>query len=573
MTTSGKKKKVLFQTDFSLAKTGFGRNAKAVLSYLYKTNKYDIVHYCAGMRENNPSLSRTPWKSIGAIPTDPFVVEKIEQDEEAMKLAVYGNYRLDEVINSEKPDIYIAAQDIWGIDFAVKKPWFNKISSVFWTTLDSLPILPSAVQLGDQVENYWVWSSFATNALHEHGHNHVRTVHGPIESQYFYRFSDEKRELRRKSLNIPQDSFIIGFVFRNQLRKSVPNLLQGYKLWKEKQKPVRPTFLYLHTDFGEGWNILERADEFGVSHKEIICTYVCDSCKNYDVGQFRGLGVECPFCGEKKSMSTISPQNAVTEKELNEIYNIMDVYVHPFTSGGQEIPIQEAKLTELVTLVTNYSCGEEMCQKDAYSIPLEWFEYREPGTEFIKASTDPESIAEGLFLAYSMSKDKIRDMGKKARDWTLENYSIDSIGPKLEEFLDDCPFTNYDFPENEEEEEKISIEDMLSDDDKGRRILYVIPRTERDVFLSTSLFKSIKEQYPDHNLYVATEKAFFPVLDGNPHVHRVLEYSPQMDNLFWLEGRGDHDGYFEIAFLPHVNTQRMITFPHNGKDKIAFNLT
>ena len=41
-------KKLLFQTDSSLAKTGFGRNAKALLSYLYKTKKYDIVHYCCG---------------------------------------------------------------------------------------------------------------------------------------------------------------------------------------------------------------------------------------------------------------------------------------------------------------------------------------------------------------------------------------------------------------------------------------------------------------------------------------------------------------------------------------------
>ena len=40
----------------------------------------------------------------------------------------------------------------------------------------------------------------------------------------------------------------------------------------------------------------------------------------------------------------------VSEKELNEVYNLMDVYCHPFTSGGQEIPIQEAKLTELITL-------------------------------------------------------------------------------------------------------------------------------------------------------------------------------------------------------------------------------
>ena len=31
------RKKIVFQSDFSLAKTGFGRNSKAILKYLYDT--------------------------------------------------------------------------------------------------------------------------------------------------------------------------------------------------------------------------------------------------------------------------------------------------------------------------------------------------------------------------------------------------------------------------------------------------------------------------------------------------------------------------------------------------------
>ena len=81
----------------------------------------------------------------------------------------------------------------------------------------------------------------------------------------------------------------------------------------------------------------------------------------------------------------------------------MDVYCHPFTSGGQEIPIQEAKLTELITLVTDYSCGEESCEEGSESIPLKWSEYREPQTEFKKASTCPISIATEINNVYEMS--------------------------------------------------------------------------------------------------------------------------------------------------------------------------
>ena len=418
MTTSGKRKKVLVQTDFSLAKTGFGRNAKAILTYLYKLNKYDLVHYCCGIREDNIELRRTPWKSIGCIPTDPFELERINRIPNGSKMASYGYSKVDKVIYEEKPDVYIAIQDIWGIDFAANKPWFNEITSTFWTTLDSLPLMPDTIKIASEVKNFWVWAHFAEKELHKLGHNHVKTFHGPIESKYFFNLKNNDKQELRQAFGIPQDTFVLGFVFRNQLRKSVPNLLQGYKIWKDTYKPKRPTAILLHTSFSEGWDIFKRAEEFGVDPEEIFCTYACDGCGNYDVSKFFGEKSPCPFCGKEDGLSTVSPQNGVTEAQLNEVYNLMDVYVHPFTSGGQEIPIQEAKLTELITLVTDYSCGTDMCVPEAFSYPLKWAEYREPETEFIKASTYPCSIAEGLHEVYSLTKEEKSKREKLARDWT-----------------------------------------------------------------------------------------------------------------------------------------------------------
>ena len=317
----------------------------------------------------------------------------------------------------------------------------------------------------------------------------------------------------------------------------------------------------------------------------------------------------------------------------------MDVYCHPFTSGGQEIPIQEAKLTELITLVTNYSCGEEQCEPEAHSIALDWAEYREPNTEFIKASTYPKSIAKELHKVYKMPESERAKEGKVARRWTIKNYSIKKIGPKLEKILDNLPTTSYVFDEKEElknphyvipeikedsewliniyhnilkmtqvdkaddgykywmdeiskgmtrlqienyfrkvaaednaKGQQIEFSELLDKDDEDKRLLYVMPRSIGDVFLSTSLFKSIKEQHPEYNLYVATRPENFEILQGNPNVHKVIPYIPQMDNLLWLEGQGDHKGFFEIALLPYIGTQKMFDYHHNGKDKIAFDL-
>ena len=635
-----KKKKFLYHSDFALAKTGFGRVSKSLLTYLYKTGKYDIVHYCCGMQEGNPDLLKTPWKSLGTLPNSPAEIEQLNKDPNQARMASYGSYYIDKIIEQEKPDVYIAAQDIWGVDYSIGKPWFSKIKSAIWTTLDSLPILPSAVSCAPRLKNYWIWSDFATKALHEIGHNHIETMHGPIDVDHFYKLSEDERKNLRIKNNIPLNAFIVGFVFRNQLRKSVPNLLEGYALWKARNPEVKNTYLLLHTHWSEGWNIYKLADEYGIPKNEILTTYVCKVCGNYEVKNFTGQELDCKFCGAQKAQITTNVGLGISENELNEIYNLMNVYCHPFTSGGQEIPIQEAKLTELITLVTNYSCGEEMCCEEANSLALDWSEYREHGTEFRKASTMPSSIAKQLQKVWKMPIQKRIEMGKAAREWTMNHYSSEVIGKKFEDFIDSAEHIDYknfsiqpedqdplfnvpkidndsewlkclyanilkrpEVDENDDghkywmqeltkgqkrqdienyfkqiawqenqKNKKVNFEDFLDKDDKGKRILYVIPQEESDIFLSTSLFPSIKRLYPNHNLYVATKNEFFEILDGNPNIHKIIPFIPQMENQIWCEGNKDHEGYFDIAFLPYIGTQKILNYLHNAKDKIEFDI-
>jgi hypothetical protein len=339
-------------------------------------------------------------------------------------------------------------------------------------------------------------------------------------------------------------------------------------------------------------------------------------------------------------MSTTGVGFGISEEQLNEVYNLMDVYCHPFTSGGQEIPVQEAKLAELVTLVTDYSCGEELCEKGAGSLSLDWSEYREHGTEFRKASTLPKSIASRLEEAFKMNPKKKDKMGKQARQWTIDNYSVANIGKKIEKFLDSCSHTTYDFSLKEEERDpdfqvpeisnnsewltcmyhnilkmkhvdeddeghrywmrelakgvdkqhvekyfrevavkentehlkkNATLEKMLENEDKEKKkILYIMPESEQDVLFSTSLFRSMNETYPDYDIYVSTKPEFQDILDGNEYVKRVFPYDQQMDQIYSLQGIGDHDGYFDIVFSPYMVTQRHPTCSHNGLDSVAY---
>ena len=101
-----------------------------------------------------------------------------------------------------------------------------------------------------------------------------------------------------------------------------------------------------------GWDIPRYLKEKDLEDGSVLATYVCHKCGDYFIQPYSGEDKDCSSCGSKKSVKTKNSGKGVGEKELNEIYNLMDVYCHPFTSGGQELPIQEAKAAGLITLVT-----------------------------------------------------------------------------------------------------------------------------------------------------------------------------------------------------------------------------
>lgn len=468
------KKKVLIHSNHCKAYTGFGKHAKNILIHLQKTGKYELIEFCNGVRWGDPSLRSLPWKAQGSLPNSPSLLSKLNKDPQLARSAGYGAETIDKIIEEEKPDVYIGIEDIWAFSGYTEKTWWNKINCMIWTTLDSLPILPDAVQSAPKIKNFYTWASFAQKSLNQSGQEHVKTLRGALDTDNFFKMDKKSRSLLRDKQSISQEDFVIGFVFRNQLRKSVPNLLEGFKIFCKQNPECKPKLL-LHTHWGEGWDISRLIKEKGIDPQQILTTYFCEHCKEYEIKPFKGEKQDCSFCGKEKSQSTTSTKAGVNENQLNEIYNLMDVYCHPFTSGGQEIPIQEAKLTELITLVTNYSCGEDCCVEEANSLPLSWTEYREPGTQFIKASTDPKSIANQLRKAFNMPISKKEIMGKKARDFVINNYSTDVIGKNLEKIIDNMPQVNWDF--------NFEIEQ--------RDPFYEPPEIESDAEWITDLYKNI----------------------------------------------------------------------------------
>lgn len=632
-----KKKKIVIHSNHTRALTGFGKHTKNLLQYLYNLDKYEIVEFANGLAWDAKETKLLPWKCRGTLPSDPERIHQLNKDPNLARAAGYGAETVDQVIKEEKPDVYVGIEDIWGFTGYWNKNWWNKINCMVWTTLDSLPLLPEAVSAAPKIKNYYVWANFAAKEMNRLGHEHVGLLRGSLNSDSFFRLSDQDKTALRQKQNISSDEFLIGFVFRNQLRKSVPNLLEGYKLFIEKNPKSKAKLLF-HTSWAEGWDIPRLLKEKEISAEKILTTYYCHACSEFEIKKFTKHKENCRFCGNENCQETSNVKRGVSEEQLNHIYNLMDVYCHPFTSGGQEIPIQEAKLTELITLNTNYSCGEDSCTEEGGGFPLDWAEYREPGTQFIKASTLPESICDGINKVFTMPLEQRFSLGRKARKFVKDNFSIEVIGKKFEQIIDAMPDVDWDYDfkkiaadpnynppdiksnkdwlidlyknilkrevddsddghkywtqemsngadrasvlnyfkkvakDTNKQEDKIDFENMLDKEDKGKRIAVVLPQAQKDVFSLTSILPSIKKLYPDHNIYFITSPDCFDVLDGNPYIHKTIPYSDQIDNAFILEGRGDHEGYFDIAYFPNLATQRFVSYTHNCKDKTDFKL-
>jgi glycosyltransferase involved in cell wall biosynthesis len=623
------KKRVLIHSNFCKMFTGFGKHKKNLLSYLYKTGKYDLIELSNGYPWESEQVQYVPWKSYGMLPEDPEILKEISIDERRKNAAGYGAEMIDHAIQELKPDIYLGIEDVWAFNGFQDKEWWNKIHCIIHTTLDSLPILPDAVSIAPKVNHYLVWASFAEKAMHKLGHTHVKTVHGTLDTNSFYRLTDEDRKKIRARFKL-NDEFIIGFVFRNQLRKSVPNLLDGFKLFYTAN-PNANAKLLLHTSWNEGWDILKLLKEKEIDPKNILTTYVCKNCNAYAVKPFSAHVIHCDFCRAQNSCETTNVKNGVNEQQLNEIYNLMDVYCHPFTSGGQEIPIQEAKLTELITLITNYSCGEDCSTETSGGLPLEWAEYREPGTQFIKASTLPTSILSQLQYVFNLSTDTKKQLGQRARQFVIDNYSIEVVGKYFEDLFDSLPSVNYTFKtkkvkcnpfydvdpnlNNKEWVEslytniltrkdpagvvhwvqrlntdlnrndvlnyfrKIALNEnqntfllemleSLKENKNTKKIAFIQPEGAEEIIISTSLIPSIKKLHPQHDIYFFTKSEYFDIVNSHPDIKKVLNYFNKMDDPLFFEGKGGNTKYFDIVYAPYLSINN--NYFRNAEDILQY---
>ena len=469
-----KKLRVGFISNSPLLKTGLARNIKCQLPLLYKKDKYEIFLLNQSLGDGDPNYQRFPWYNEGVMKN--FDQNRFNQDQGYQRYVSYGNASVGDWIVRNKLDVVIALDDAWAFDINayIKSDWYAhmKQNFLFGITLDSLPILEHGKELARNCENFRVWSGFAERELKREDsvkYGHVKTLRGAINSEQFKPISLKERALLREKFGISKDEKIIMYLSRNQLRKNAFHANQeALAKWK-KQNPDKKIRLLFHTKFNEpnGWPIEQIRKEVGLDKDDVLCTYFCRSCQDWNVQPYEGEDLDCHHCSAKKSRITAGIDSTVTEGDLNKIYNICDASCSSFTSGGQEYNVLESILAGLPSACPFYSSGEDFILS-GFVKEIKGNYYREFNTSFRKFNPDIDSIVDFYSFVWKL-KDEDRDiLVKNAREWAIKEFDEKNVVSQVEEFIDSRSAIDWEAFNNRQKDIKnvnAQIEDKQNDEE------------------------------------------------------------------------------------------------------------
>lgn len=425
------------------AKTGLGRNMKAITTLLFKSGKYELFFLSQGMHDNSAEFTKLPFHCEGVFKN--YNQQLFQTDQGYQRFVAYGNTAVEQFVLNNKLDCLILSDDQWAFDnnIYINSDWFKYMNSNILPiiTADSLPILPTIKEWAEKCKNMSFWTNFAGKALIKENPDkfkHCKTIYGAIQSEDFKPLPPGEKMSLRRQFNIQDDEKVIIYLGRNQLRKIFAAHIKGLAKYK-KQNPKNKIKLLFHCSWSEphGWPLNQMREQYGLSPEDILTTYYCRKCNHWEVRPFTVEDIDCPHCKEAKSMITAGVGSTINEVDLNKIYNLADGSASIFTSGAFEYTNAESLLSGLPLACPNYSCGEDFCGNDfIYEIKggLTW----EHNSGFEKFVPDINSVVKFFDYVYNMTEKEKNEIALKGRAWAKSNFDVTNVVKKYEEFIDNC---------------------------------------------------------------------------------------------------------------------------------------
>lgn len=416
--------KVLIVSDSPYIHTGFANVGRHVGLHLARTGKYD-VHYL-GWFHTNKSLSNFQipfpvYTTITYKTQKSVMAHEMAPDDGAHRGDAYGQNSFNHICGVVKPDIVFSIGDVWMVYHIMSSTYRESFHHVHYSPIDGDPYPTTIKNEGSQslhvndffnsvdvLVAYGKYGMKEMNRICARPQCHHYIYHG-VDTDVFHPLTIEERiELKQKIHSVSKDTFIIGFVSRNQPRKCPNLLIRATKIFIDKYKPNRPIQLYLHAALEDpsGWDIPALTKYYGL--------------QNVMVNQHLQVG------------------QGVSEKHLNLYYNTMDCHCVPNCGEGFGLFNLESLACGIPNIATNISAHPEWCVPGSILVDIpENRRLDEVKTNIRRGYANPDDLAEAINVLYNDAE--LRDkLGKAGREKALTmDWKI--ICKEWEDLFDNLP--------------------------------------------------------------------------------------------------------------------------------------
>jgi glycosyltransferase involved in cell wall biosynthesis len=425
------KKRILFATESSWLSTGFSTYGREVITRAAATEQFEIAEMGNYGRSNDPRALDLPWKFYGTLPNNPREEEIFKSN----RVNEFGGYKIEAVLADFQPDIVISHLDPWMTTHLQNNRWRSNYKLVLIPTVDSAPQKTEWVEgLFKKADALFTYSRFGKRTLEQQNGLKVIDVASPgVDLSVFKPMARD--EIRSKWCVKP-NLLVFGTVMRNQRRKLFPDLFEAYAELRRKygkRKEIEHSVLLCHTSWPDvGWDIPELLQRNNIQ-RHVIFTYKCANCTETFFSWFipcdeKGMA-RCVVCGNQTAHMP-NTHNGVSDKDLAEIFNIMDIYIQPAICEGWGMPIVEAKACGVPGLYQNYSAMEDHVENGGgLAIKVDRL-YTEPETMALRSLPDIKDMVEKM---YKLATDKqLRSkLGLEARSVAETKHNWQSTADKL----------------------------------------------------------------------------------------------------------------------------------------------
>lgn len=262
---------------------------------------------------------------------------------------IWGLATFNQLLPQINPDAILTIQDPWIVSRYVSEVERHGIPFIAYMPIDARNQDPRVCHNLNRLDLAIFYTKFGEVEVRVAGYKgHSAVIPHGVNTDIYRPVPKEDCRKHLTKIGIPEDSFIIGNVNRNQPRKRLDLSIQFFAEWIKRvagdaSQKINDAYLYLHCSQRDsaGWDLTELAHFYGIANRLII-----------------------PGTNE------VTPSSGIPEGEMPYVYGAFDVQISTTCGEGWGLSQIEGMSCGVPQIVPQYAALGEWACAGAYMVPV-----------------------------------------------------------------------------------------------------------------------------------------------------------------------------------------------------------